>query len=122
MHLLENFGLSINEIKKDGFKIDDKIYMALDGYNKHTVAKSMGILMSSFVDTIYRLNPDWLVIAGDRSETLIAAIAAAYTDVPIAHIQAGELSGNIDGQARHAIGKFSNLHFALHKQHYRYYK
>jgi GDP/UDP-N,N'-diacetylbacillosamine 2-epimerase (hydrolysing) len=115
MHLLENFGLSINEIKKDGFKIDDKIYMALDGYNKHTVAKSMGILMSSFVDTIYRLNPDWLVIAGDRSETLIAAIAAAYTDVPIAHIQAGELSGNIDGQARHAIGKFSNLHFASNK-------
>jgi GDP/UDP-N,N'-diacetylbacillosamine 2-epimerase (hydrolysing) len=115
MHLLENFGLSINEIKKDGFKIDDKIYMALDGYNKHTVAKSMGILMSSFVDTIHRLNPDWLVLAGDRSETLIAAIAAAYTDVPIAHIQAGELSGNIDGQARHAIGKFSNLHFASNK-------
>ena len=68
--------------------------------------------MSSFVDTVNRINPDWIVIAGDRGETLIASIVAAYTDTPIAHIQAGELSGNIDGQARHAIGKFSNLHFA----------
>ena len=47
MHLLDSFGLSIQEIEKDGFKVDDKIYMALDGYNKFTVAKSMGILMSS---------------------------------------------------------------------------
>ena len=112
MHLLDNFGFSIREIEKDGFKVNDKIYMALDGYNKHTVAKSMGVLMSSFVDTVSRINPDWVVIAGDRGETLIASIVAAYTDIPIAHIQAGELSGNIDGQARHAIGKFSNLHFA----------
>ncbi len=112
MHLLDNYGYSLKEIEKDGFKINDKIYMALDGYNKHTVTKSMGVLMSSFVDTVNRINPDWIVIAGDRGETLIASIVAAYTDTPIAHIQAGELSGNIDGQARHAIGKFSNLHFA----------
>ena len=112
MHLLDSFGLSIKEIEKDGFKVDDKIYMALDGYNKFTVAKSMGILMSSLVDTINRVNPDWIILAGDRGETLIASIVSAYTDIPIAHIQAGELSGVIDGQARHAIGKFSNLHFA----------
>ncbi len=115
MHLLDSFGLSIKEIEKDGFKVDDKIYMALDGYNKFTVAKSMGILMSSLVDTINRINPSWIVLAGDRGETLIASIVSAYTDIPIAHIQAGELSGVIDGQARHAIGKFSNLHFASNK-------
>ena len=112
MHLLDNFGYSLKEIEKDGFKINDKIYMALDGYNKHTVTKSMGVLMSSFVDTVNRINPDWIVIAGDRGETLIASIVAAYTDTPIAHIQAGEVSGNIDGAARHAIGKFAHLHFA----------
>ena len=67
--------------------------------------------MTSFVDTINRIRPDWTILAGDRGETLIAAIVSAYTNVPIAHIQAGELSGVIDGQARHAIGKFSNLHF-----------
>ncbi len=115
MHLLDNFGFSLKEIEKDGFKVDDKIYMALDGYNNHTVTKSMGILMSSFVDTVNRINPDWIILAGDRGETLVASIVGAYTDVPIAHIQAGELSGIIDGQARHAIGKFSNLHFASNR-------
>ena len=112
MHLLDSYGLSIKEIEKDGFKVEDKIYMALDGYNKFTVAKSMGVLMTSLVDTISRIKPSWIVLAGDRGETLIASIVSAYTDIPIAHIQAGELSGVIDGQARHAIGKFSNLHFA----------
>ena len=115
MHLLESFGMSVKEIEKDGFKVKDKIYMALDGYNKFTVTKSMGILMTSLVDLINRTNPDWIILAGDRGETLIASIVAAYTDIPIAHIQAGELSGIIDGQARHAIGKFSNLHFASNK-------
>ena len=115
MHLLESFGMSVKEIEKDGFKVKDKIYMALDGYNKFTMTKSMGILMTSLVDLVNRVNPDWIILAGDRGETLIASIVAAYTDIPIAHIQAGELSGIIDGQARHAIGKFSNLHFASNK-------
>ena len=65
------------------------------------------------------MKPDWLVVAGDRGETLIATIAAGYANVPVAHIQAGELSGIIDGQARHAIGKFSNLHFASNYDAYK---
>ncbi|MDA7829064.1 UDP-N-acetylglucosamine 2-epimerase [bacterium] len=115
MHLLDTYGSSIKEIEKDGFKIHEKIYMALDGYNNFTMTKSLGILMSSLVDTLSRVKPDWIVLAGDRGETLIASIASAYTRIPIAHIQAGELSGIIDGQARHAIGKFTNLHFASNK-------
>jgi len=112
MLLLDSFGYPIKEIEKDGFKVDEKIYMALDGYNTYTTTKSMGILMSSFTDTIQRIKPDWIVLAGDRGETLIASLVGAYTNTPIAHIQAGELSGNIDGSARHAIGKFAHLHFA----------
>ena len=112
MLLLDSFGYPIKEIEKDGFKVDEKIYMALDGYNTYTTTKSMGILMSSFADTIQRIKPDWIVLAGDRGETLIASLVGAYTNTPIAHIQAGELSGNIDGSARHAIGKFAHLHFA----------
>lgn len=111
-HLIDSFGLSANEIVKDGFKISDKIYMTLDGYNIYTSTKSMGIVLSSFLDVIQRIKPDWIILAGDRGETLIASIVAAYTNTPLAHIQAGELSGNIDGQARHAIGKFAHLHFA----------
>jgi GDP/UDP-N,N'-diacetylbacillosamine 2-epimerase (hydrolysing) len=118
MHLLDSFGNSSEEIEKDGFKISDKIYMALDGYNNHTMAKSMGIILSSFTDVVQRLKPDWIILAGDRAETLCAGLVGAYTYTPIAHIQAGELSGNIDGLARHAIGKFAHLHFASNKDAY----
>jgi len=112
MHLLNNYGQSVNEIIKDGYKVDYKIYMSLEGGNHYTMAKSMGIFQSSFVDVLLNEKPDWLILAGDRAETLIGAICGAYTYTPIAHIQAGELSGNIDGMARHAIGKFAHLHFA----------
>ncbi len=112
MHLLDSFGNSVKEIEKDGFKVKEKIYMALDGYNNFTMTKSLFILGNSLTDLIYRSRPDWVILAGDRGETLIASIVSAYTNTPIAHIQAGELSGNIDGQARHAIGKFAHIHFA----------
>ena len=112
MHLLDSYGLSIEEIKKDGFKVQEKIFSALDGYNNFTTTKSLGVLLQSLVDVIQRVNPTWIILAGDRGETMVAAIASAYTSTPLAHIQAGELSGLIDGQARHAIGKFANLHFA----------
>ena len=111
-HLLNNFGYSKSEIIRDGFKIDDEIFMTLDGYNKVTMAKSLAIFGQSFSDLLNRTKPDWLVLAGDRGETFMASIISAYMNVPIAHIQAGELSGNIDGQARHALGKFAHLHFA----------
>lgn len=112
MHLLKRFGYSIEEIKKDGFKVEDEIYMSLDGYNPYTMTKSLGLLITSFTDVIKRVKPDWLILAGDRGETLSASIVGAYTNTPVAHIQAGEVSGNIDGMARHAIGKFVNLHLA----------
>ena len=112
MHMLNTFGSPMDEILKEGFKIDEKIYMALDGYNETTMSKSIGVFVQSFSDTLSRIKPDWLVLCGDRAETLGAAVTAAYSNVLIAHIQAGEVSGNIDGQARHAITKFSHLHLA----------
>ena len=115
MHLLDSYGLTYNEILKDGFKIDESIYCALDGYNSFTTVKSLGVLIQSLSDIIQRVKPDWIVLAGDRSETMAAAIVSAYSNIPFAHIQAGELSGQIDGQARHAIGKFAHLHFASNK-------
>lgn len=111
MHLLDNYGYTVNEIKKDGFNVDEKIYMALDGYNTYTTTKSLGVFMISFTDTIMRLNPDWVIIAGDRSESFAASIVASFNNIPTAHIQAGELSGNIDGQTRHAIARLSHIHF-----------
>lgn len=115
MVLLPDFGSLIEEIKTDGYQVCDEIYMALDGYNHYTMAKSLGVFMISFVDTLKRLKPDWMVLAGDRGEQLMAAIASAHVYTPIAHIQAGERSGNIDGVSRHAIGKFVHLHFAANE-------
>lgn len=112
MHLLSNYGDSYKEIENDGFKIDYKINMSLDGYNHITHAKSLGICLMGLPDIIDVEKPDWILLAGDRGEQLMGAIAASYTYTPVAHIQAGEVSGNIDGMARHAIGKLVHMHFA----------
>jgi len=112
MHLLPSFGESIKEIENDGFKIDYKIHMSIDGYNHFTQIKSLGIFLTSFADILASDKPDWIVLAGDRGEQLMGAIAGGYSYIPVMHIQAGEKSGNIDGMARHAIGKFAHLHIA----------
>jgi GDP/UDP-N,N'-diacetylbacillosamine 2-epimerase (hydrolysing) len=115
MHLLPAFGESVNEIEKDGFKVDYKINMSLDGYNHITQVKSLGLFLVSFADILASDKPDWIILAGDRGEQLMGAIGGAYTYIPVLHIQAGERSGNIDGMARHAIGKFSHIHIASNK-------
>lgn len=112
MHLLPFFGLSRKEIENDGFKVDHVIYMSLDGYNHYTMVKSLGVFLTSLADVVASERPDWIISAGDRGEQLMAAIAGAFCYIPVAHIQAGELSGNIDGMTRHAIGKYAHLHFA----------
>lgn len=112
MHLLPSFGNSYKEIEKDGFKIHYRIHMSLDGYSHTTMAKSLGICLMNLPDILENEKPDWFVLAGDRGEQLMGAIAAGYTYTPVAHIQAGEVSGNIDNMARHAIGKFVHLHLA----------
>lgn len=112
MLLLDSFGKAVSEIKKEGFRVDEELYSTLDGYNTFTTSKSIGVFIISFTDILKRYNPDWVVLAGDRFETLAASISCAYNNIPIAHVQAGEVSGNIDDAARHAIGKFAHLHFA----------
>ncbi len=112
LHLLTDFGRSVQEIEKDGFKIADRIYMALDGYTTASMSKSLGVFLMTISDTFYRIRPDLVLLAGDRGEQLMAAFAAAHMNIPIAHIQAGELSGNIDGMTRHAITRFAHIHFA----------
>lgn len=115
MHLLPTYGNSYKEIEEDGFYIDYKVHMSLDGYSHVTQAKSLGIFLNSLPDIIDNEKPDWVLLAGDRGEQLMGAIASAYTYTPVAHIQAGEVSGNIDNMTRHAIGKLVHLHLASNK-------
>lgn len=112
MHLLPEKGFTYKEIEKDGFLIDEKIYMNLAGPDDISWPKSLGLLMLQLPDILIKLKIDVLLLAGDRAETFVAASVAYYADIPIAHIQAGELSGHKDGMVRHAIGKLAHIHFA----------
>ena len=112
MHLLAEKGFSYREIENDGFKISEKIFININGPEEISWPKSLGLLALQLPDIFSKLNLDILLIAGDRAETLTAAKSAYYSDIPVAHIQAGELSGHKDGMARHAIGKLSHIHFA----------
>lgn len=114
-HLLDSFGRTIDQIYKDKFKIDATIFNTFDGYNLVTMAKSLSVFMLQLPEILERIKPDLILIAGDRGEQLMAAIVGAHLYIPVAHIQAGEISGNIDGVARHAITKFAHIHFASNK-------
>jgi len=115
MHVLDSFGSSIKEIEKDNFKIHSTIYNTLDGYNHITMAKSVGIFMTQLPEVIAQIKADIILIAGDRGEQLAGAMAGAHMYIPVAHIQAGEVSGNIDGMTRHAITKFAHIRFCANQ-------
>jgi GDP/UDP-N,N'-diacetylbacillosamine 2-epimerase (hydrolysing) len=112
MHLLPQNGFTEKEILSDGFEISERIYMNLQGPDEISWPKSLGLLNFQLPDVYSRLNTDLLLVAGDRAETFAAVSAAFYANIPIAHIQAGELSGHKDGMVRHAIGKLAHIHFA----------
>src|SRR5215471_374553 len=109
--VLERFGLAVDVLKGDGFHVDGEVYIELEGSTPTTMAKSVGFAMVEFASEFQRLKPDVVLIIGDRYEALAAAIAAAYMNICIAHIQGGEVSGSIDESARHAISKFAHFHF-----------
>lgn len=109
--LLERFGEAVRIVEKDGFNVDGKIYVELEGSVPTTMAKSVGFAMIEFSTEYHRLQPDIVLLIGDRYEALAAAISAAYMNMTLCHIQGGEVSGSIDESARHAITKFAHYHF-----------
>jgi GDP/UDP-N,N'-diacetylbacillosamine 2-epimerase (hydrolysing) len=112
MHLAPEFGSTYREIEKDGFIIDEKIDMLLSGDNDLSSIKSCGLGMIGFADAYSRLNPDWVILLGDRFEIFAAAYAAHQMKLPISHLHGGELTeGATDDAMRHAITKMSYLHF-----------
>jgi len=115
MHVLDSFGSTINEIKRDGLKIHASVFNTFDGYNQLTMVKSLSVFMLQLPELLHQMGADFILLAGDRGEQLIGAVAGAYMYIPVAHIQAGEVSGNIDGITRHAITKFVHIHFAANK-------
>lgn len=117
-HLDEDFGQSVNEIEKDGFHIDAsiKIDIANDSLNSNVIAIGSSIL--KIAEAIQHINPDLMLVYGDRSEALSAVIASSQMNVPTVHIEGGDLTegGALDDSVRHAMTKLSHLHFATNKQ------
>lgn len=111
MHLSKEFGYTIKEIKKDGFKIDAEVKILHAEDTGAAMAKSVGECIEKMTEALKRVKPDFLVLLGDRSEMLAGAVAASYTGIPIAHIHGGDASGSIDDSVRHAITKLAHIHF-----------
>ncbi len=118
MHLSPEFGLTYREIEKDGFTIDEKIEMLLSSDSTTGIAKSMGLGCIGLADSYARLQPDLIVLLGDRFETFVAASIANVFQIPIAHLHGGELTeGAYDDAFRHSISKMSLLHFTSTEQY-----
>ena len=109
--LLDRYGSAANIIEKDGFKASAHVYMVLEGENPITMAKTTGIGLMELPTIFNELNPDTVLTVADRFETIATAVSASYMNIPVAHVQGGEITGSIDERVRHAVTKLSDLHF-----------
>lgn len=112
MHLEKKYGYSIRDIIKDKIPITKKIPMNIKDSSNLNFLLSLSTELKEMSKILSKLKPDILLITGDRSEMFIACISAVFLNIPVAHIQAGDVSGHIDGNVRHAITKLSHIHFA----------
>jgi UDP-hydrolysing UDP-N-acetyl-D-glucosamine 2-epimerase len=114
--ILERYGTMFGAINGAGFDIDHTVHFVVEGENPITMAKSAGMAVVELSTVFENLRPDVVVVIADRFEALSIAISASYMNIPLAHIEGGEVSGSIDESVRHAITKLSHLHFpATHK-------
>ena len=117
-HLISEFGMTYLEIEKDGFKIDKKVEMILNSDTPVGISKSIGIGVGSFAETLSELQPDAVLLLGDRFEIFAAAIASMVANIPLIHLHGGERTeGAFDEAIRHSISKMSHLHFVANNEY-----
>lgn len=114
--LLDRYGAVVNHIEQDGFRVNEKVYILLEGETLATMAKSTGVGLIEFTTVFERLKPDVVLTIGDRFETMATAVAAAYLNIPLAQTMGGEVSGTIDESIRHAVTKLAHIHFPACEQ------
>tara|TARA_B100000315_G_scaffold232321_1_gene244466 strand:+ start:76 stop:1233 length:1158 start_codon:yes stop_codon:yes gene_type:complete len=118
MHLSPEFGLTYQKIEKDGFHIDKKVEMLVSSDTSVGLVKSMGLGMIGFSNALEDLNPDLLLMLGDRFEIFSAAASAMIARIPLAHLHGGEATeGAFDEPIRHSVTKMSHLHFVATEQY-----
>jgi UDP-hydrolysing UDP-N-acetyl-D-glucosamine 2-epimerase len=109
--LLDRYGTAVQFIEADGFEVNARVFMVLEGGNLLAMAKTTGIGLVELATVFDNLKPDVVVTIADRFETIATAIAAAYMNIPVAHVQGGEITGSIDEKVRHAVTKLADIHF-----------
>ena len=114
--ILSRFGELDRILKTDGFNKFEKIYSIVEGENLTTMAKSTGLSIIETSTFFENYKPDAVIVIADRFENLSVAIAASYLNIPLIHIQGGEVTGSIDEKVRHSITKLSDIHFAATKR------
>jgi UDP-hydrolysing UDP-N-acetyl-D-glucosamine 2-epimerase len=108
--LLDRYGNAIQHIEHDGFVPAARVFNVLEGGTLATMAKTAGLGLLELATVFDNLKPDVVVTIADRYETMATATAAAYMNIPLAHVQGGEVTGSIDEKVRHAVTKLSDLH------------
>jgi UDP-N-acetylglucosamine 2-epimerase (non-hydrolysing)/GDP/UDP-N,N'-diacetylbacillosamine 2-epimerase (hydrolysing) len=113
MHLSPKHGTTVDDIRDDGFTVDREVLMQMDADSGAAMAKSLGVGVMGLTDAFEDLDPDVVLLLGDRDEALAGTLAAAHLNIPVAHIHGGDSMHGavIDDSIRHAITKFAHLHF-----------
>lgn len=113
--LLERYGRVVDLIRSDGMKVEEELYTFVEGNEPVNMALTTSCTIDSTSRALARINPDLVVTIADRYETIGTAIAASYCGIPLAHIQGGEVTGNIDERVRHAITKLADVHLVANQ-------
>ena len=108
-----------DDSKAGGFAISASLFNVIEGGNHVAMAKTACLTALEFTNSLYTASPDLVVICGDRFEQLAIAMAAAYLNITIAHIEGGDVTGSIDESVRHAITKLAHLHFVTNEDAHR---
>lgn len=111
MHLSDKYGSTADDIKAAGLPVNAVVDVDFTSATGATMARNLGKMVSGFVDAFLEIEPDLVLVLGDRGEMLAGAISAVHLNIPVAHIHGGERSGTIDESIRHAISKLSHFHF-----------
>lgn len=117
-HLDPHFGLTLDEIRNDGFRIDAEVKIEMDAGSLFATAQAIGSSIIEISKVLAEMNPDMMVVYADRFEGLAAVIAATQMNIPTAHVEGGDLTegGALDDSVRHAMTKLSHLHFTTNRQ------
>lgn len=115
-HLSRSYGLTVEQIRRDGFPIVEEIESLINGDTKSARLRGAALQLLGLAQTVSRINPDFLMVVGDREESITVAMVGTYLDVPVVHLAGGDkVIGNVDDVIRHAVTKLAHVHLVTNE-------